>query len=125
MTVRDDYRAATAALRKTLGDAEPHLRWLLGETERHLDLAEPPVPARPDGRASAATWREHATALGVAVPDEASKADIVAAVAAASTAGEPAPEAAAEETPTAPTTPAPAPPATDAATDPPVAPPAP
>lgn len=106
MTVRDDLRKAIAGFRDNSDGEEHHLHWLLGEVERHLNLGEPPAPApeRPDGRASVATWREHAEALGVAVPEDAPKADIVAAVDAATPAPEPAaPAVEATEAPASPT----------------------
>lgn len=52
MTVRDDLRIAIAVIRADLGEEHPHLRWLLGEVERHLDLTEP--PPKPRGKAAQA-----------------------------------------------------------------------
>lgn len=75
-----------------LTEAEAQRRGLTGPTataastkkrtarNKAVPSPEPAAPERPAGNASTETWAVYAKAVGVDVPDDASRADIIAAV---------------------------------------------
>lgn len=99
MSVRDDFQKAIADLRSDLKDGDEHLRWLLGELERHLDLsaqraaevagvADESVTEDETADLSKLTVAElkiYAEENGVDVGDVTKKADILAAIETGST----------------------------------------